>query len=299
MAVAVQQQETYPWLATMDYYRRWLDGFVSILESYLVSLSSPLLTIGIGFSMMDFLTQGQLLQNATIGVIWAFIQTAAVDCQFISMWYKSKIAFQNKHYWQLTGYVILGLVLAFVAFGANAIPSLQHATGVNFSTALQSLGFDTNSLVYARSGVSIVLAIIAAWTRTVVLFDKPQNLQVPDVKSEEESLQQEAENYPEIITEDETMENDSVSDFLNSEEVQELTVSPKVTQPLNKQEVDTGEIKTVNKRVTTSRTRRVPTKSERVMKLLKQKPDLKNVEIAKKVNASVAYVSQIRSQMSA
>lgn len=166
------QQEQYPGLAGLDFARRWMDGFTAVFENLLVSLSSILLTIGIGVSMYDFFTGGQALNNSYLMNGWATIQTLAVDTQFIVMWYRCKLAIKNRNYIAAFGYALLGSALGFVVFTTNAIPSLQLATHQDFNSSIAALGFDAASIVWIRSAVLVVLAIIAAFNRTVITFSQ-------------------------------------------------------------------------------------------------------------------------------
>jgi len=140
-----------------------------------------------------------------------------------------------------------------------------------------------------------------AVTRPALLIDEKPSEENEQLVMLIKDLQQQVsqlQNAQLVMHESDTPPADSVTDFLNSEEIPELTVSPKITQPLSYQEVDTGEIEKVNKKVSTSRPRNASTKSAKVINLLKRNPNLKNAEVAKRVNVSAAYVSQIRSQMS-
>lgn len=167
----LQTNEHYPGLAGLSYARRWLDGFLSIVEGYLMTFSTVLITVGISFSMFDFLTGGTALDNPTVYGWWAAIQTIAIDAQFINMWYRAKCAIRDRRYWQASGYIALGVTLAFVAFGASVIPAIQKGLGMSFTAAIAQTGISPLSLIMARSMVAIMLGVIGAFQRSVVSVD--------------------------------------------------------------------------------------------------------------------------------
>lgn len=161
--LTVEPQETYRGLPEFDYGRRWFEVAISIVESWIIAMSGPLLTVGIGFSMMDFLLNGSLLTNPHVAFAWAFIQVAVVDTQLVSLWHKAKVEYRDRGLWTVAfwGYVVLGLVLASVAFGANVMPSLAKALHVTLG---DGVGI---AILVMRSGVAIILACIAGWQRVV------------------------------------------------------------------------------------------------------------------------------------
>jgi len=175
-------EEKYPGLAALDYCRRYLDGLISILEGYLLTFSTILITVGISFSMFDFLSGGAALANPLVFNIWALIQTIAIDAQFINMWYRLKLAWKTGKKIQAFFYLLLGVILAFVTFGAAVIPALQKSLNLSFDGAIYAAGLSPVILIWARSFVAILLAIIGAFSRTVIVFDKSGMIKNPGAK---------------------------------------------------------------------------------------------------------------------
>jgi len=163
--------------------RRYLDGLVSILEGYLMTFSTILITIGISFSMYDFLSGGTALNDPNVFKVWAIVQTVAIDAQFVNMWYRLKVSLREEKRWQAGGYLVLGVTLAFVTFGASVIPALQKSLGLNFDAAILQAGLNPTAMIWARSFVAILLAIIGAFQRTVIVFDKSGQIKNTEQKS--------------------------------------------------------------------------------------------------------------------
>jgi hypothetical protein len=134
-------------------------------------------------------------------------------------------------------------------------------------------------------------------TPSALLVDEKSAQEIEQLTQRIEQLQEQILQLQQVPVEQSEKEAEEGAE-VNTEPEPELTLSPKITQPLSYQEIDTGEVETVNKKVTVSRPRKAPSKSAKVINLLKRNPNLKNTEVAKKVNVSAAYVSQIRSQLS-
>jgi len=170
-ALNEQEDEKYPYLHGFDYGRRWLDGLISIIEAYLLSMSSILLTVAGGMSMFAFLTGGLSFQPGSQALnLWALIQTIAVDMQFSIMWYKAAQAWRSKRLFTAIGYALLGTILSIVLFEAYAVPSMESTMQKDFQSTMGSLGFDPKMMVFIRSGVAIMLMVVGATNRTFFIF---------------------------------------------------------------------------------------------------------------------------------
>lgn len=148
-----------PLLAGIAGLIRWIEELVNLV-------SGPLLTVGLGIALVDLLTEGKLL--ATVPALlftWAITQAIGVDAQLVAMWDKAHIALRERHYGALVALVVLGLVLAYVAWIAAQVFALQESEGISTSAALARLGMDPALWLIQRTALSVFLVCLAGWSR--------------------------------------------------------------------------------------------------------------------------------------
>lgn len=154
-----QQHKELPMLAGIAALLRWVEELVNLL-------SGPLLTVGLGIALVDLLTEGKLL--ATVPVLlftWAITQAIGVDSQLVAMWDKAHIALRERRYGALVALIVLGLVLAYVAWVAAQVFALQESEGITTAAALSRLGMDPALWLIQRTALSVFLVCLAGWSR--------------------------------------------------------------------------------------------------------------------------------------
>lgn len=155
-------------------------GFIRWAEELANLVSGPLLTLGLGIALVDLLTDGSLLARMPVLLYtWAITQAIGVDAQLVAMWDKAHIALREHRYWSLLGLVVLGLVLAYVAWIAAQVFALQESEGLSEKAALARLGMDSALWLIQRTALSVFLVCLAGWTR----YHAP----APDVETDAEA----------------------------------------------------------------------------------------------------------------
>lgn len=153
------QERELPMLAGIAGFIRWIEELVNLL-------SGPLLTIGLGIALVDLLSDGKLLTSLPVLLyVWAATQAVGVDAQLVATWDRARIAAREHRYWALIGLVLLGAVLAYVAWVAAQVFALQQSEGITTAQALQRLGMDAALWLIQRTALSVFLVCLAGWTR--------------------------------------------------------------------------------------------------------------------------------------
>lgn len=155
----MQTRHELPMLAGIAGVFRWCEELANLM-------SGPLLTVGLGIALVDLLTEGKLLASVpALLFTWAISQAVGVDAQLVAMWDKAHIALREKRYGALVGLVILGAVLAYVAWIAAEVFALQESEGLTTHAALVRLGMDSASWLVQRTALSVFLVCLAGWMR--------------------------------------------------------------------------------------------------------------------------------------
>jgi hypothetical protein len=148
-----------PMLAGIAGLLRWIEELVNLI-------SGPLLTVGLGIALVDLLTDGHLLTALPLLLYtWAITQAVGVDAQLVAAWDRARIALRERRYWALVGLVMLGGVLAYVAWVAAQVFALQESEGLTTAAALSRLGMDSSVWLVQRTALSVFLVCLAGWTR--------------------------------------------------------------------------------------------------------------------------------------
>src|SRR5258708_15685293 len=122
-----------PVLAGIAACLRWLEELV-------VPLSGPLLMAGLGIGLVALLSDGQLLVTAPwLVYAWAISQTVGVDGQLAGAWYRVSVAVSRRRVGVALAFVLLGLLLAYVAYVAALVFATQQAYHLSTAQALARL----------------------------------------------------------------------------------------------------------------------------------------------------------------
>lgn len=155
----MKRSKELPLLAGIASFIRWVEELANLI-------AGPLLTLGLGIALVDLLTEGKLL--ATVPVLlfaWAITQAIGVDAQLVALWDRAHIALREHRYGALVASVVLGLVLAYVAWIAAQVFALQESEGISTSAALARLGMDPAIWLIQRTALSVFLVCLAGWSR--------------------------------------------------------------------------------------------------------------------------------------
>jgi hypothetical protein len=140
-----------PFLAGIAAFLRWLEELV-------VLISGPLLMAGLGIGLVALLSDGALLVNAPwLVYAWAISQTVGVDGQLVGAWYRVSVAVGRRRIGIASAYILLGLILAYVAYVAALVFATQQAYHLTTGQALARLGMDATSWLWQRSAPSSCL----------------------------------------------------------------------------------------------------------------------------------------------
>ena len=170
-----------PMLAGISNFFHWLEEFVVIL-------SGPFLTVGLGIGLVDLLSDGALFLTAPwLLYAWAIAQTVGVDGQLVGTWARVGQAFRRKQWGTVAGFMLLGFVLAYVGFVAALVFGYQQTYHLSTAQALGKLGFDTVSWLWQRTAVSVGLVCLSG----VLRYSKPKAV-MQDVEAEITRIQNEA-----------------------------------------------------------------------------------------------------------
>jgi hypothetical protein len=167
-----------PMLAGISNFFHWLEEFVVIL-------SGPFLTVGLGIGLVDLLSDGALFLTAPwLLYAWAIAQTVGVDGQLVGTWARVGHAWRRQQWGTVAGFMLLGFLLAYVGFVAALVFAFQQTYQLSTAGALAKLGFDTVSWLWQRTAVSVGLVCLSGLLR----YTKPKTV-VKDVEAEIQRIQ--------------------------------------------------------------------------------------------------------------
>jgi hypothetical protein len=154
-----EHEHELPILAGIAACLRWLEELV-------VLLSGPLLMAGLGIGLVALLSDGQLLVRAPwLVYAWAISQTVGVDGQLVGAWYRVSVAVARRRVGVAIAFILLGLLLAYVAYVAALVFSTQQAYHLTTAQALSRLGMDATAWLWQRSAVSVLLVCLSGYLR--------------------------------------------------------------------------------------------------------------------------------------
>src|SRR5215472_14936812 len=144
----------------------WIAGFLRWLEELIVLVSGPLLMAGLGIGLVALLSDGALLLTAPwLLYAWAISQTVGVDGQLVGAWYRVSVAIARRCWGVALAFVLLGLLLTYIAYVASLVFATQQAYHLTTGQALAHLGMDSTSWLWQRSAVSVLLVCLSGYLR--------------------------------------------------------------------------------------------------------------------------------------
>jgi len=128
-------------------------------------VAEGLILLAFAGSSLDVSIGGKLAGISWLAVGWGIVFALGIDTSFILSWVRVRqLAMElgkRRHLWWA---IPLAAGMSFIVFQPVAIQQLQQSMGISFSAALANLGIDLNFLVYARSGVAVLLGAVLAMT---------------------------------------------------------------------------------------------------------------------------------------
>jgi hypothetical protein len=171
-----------PLLAAIAAFLRWCEELV-------VLLSGPLLLVGLGIGLVALLSDGALLLTAPwLLYAWAISQTVGVDGQLVGAWYRVSVAIARRRWGVACAFVMLGLLLAYIAYVASLVFATQQAYHLTTGQALAHLGMDSTSWLWQRSAVSVLLVCLSGYLR----YRAPRR-RVPSLEEQKRAIAEQME----------------------------------------------------------------------------------------------------------
>lgn len=268
-------------LARLEYGLQWVENLIHIL-------TPRLLVAGFVLSMVDLLTHGSLLNAPGMVYAWAIVQAMAVDATLPNMWRLAATRFDNRR-WVSGGFLgFIGAALALVVFAALSIQFLQQAQNITIDQTMLRLGVSPELLAWVRSGSVVFLAgILSVLNRTKVVNirklpaqgESKLNAQEPaqEVNHTQEPLNQ-GEQFTEPLS---------------------ITTKPAGASGrlhvLNPQHTNGLVNGSASGLVVNSSLNGDSSKQARILALASEQPDMKPIDIARRLGVSKGYVSQVLS----
>lgn len=274
-----KQQIEFASLAWLETALQWVENFIHIL-------TPRLLVAGFVLSMVDLLTNGNLLQNGYMIYIWAIIQALAVDATLPNMWRLAFTRFDERRWLAGSILLIIGAGLGLVVFSALAIQFLQQSENLPLNVAMGKLHVSPEILSYVRSGSVVFLAAILSVLNRTKVTPRSQNQAENKTSLQNQALSNQAVNQPQ----NQAVNQASLQTSLQNPSLQnqDETVDPGV----NHKEQNTGQI------VALPGLRLMDygedNKGQQIRALLQGNPHMSPGEIIQLTGASKGYVSRQR-----
>ncbi len=188
--IRMHEEHELPMLAGIANFFHWL-------EELLVILSGPMLTAGLFIGFVDLLSDGQLLFDVPwLLITWAVAQAVGADGQLIGAWARVGKAGRRKDWAALFGFLLLGFVLAYIAFVSALVFAYQEAYHITTNQALAKLGMDTVSWLWQRTAVSVGLVALSGLLRytapKMVAVNHAEQMQMLSEQMELDALKRQA-----------------------------------------------------------------------------------------------------------
>ncbi|HEX8982374.1 MAG TPA: hypothetical protein VF792_06385 [Ktedonobacterales bacterium] len=149
-----------------------ISGFLRWIEELIVLLSGPMLTAGLLIGLVSLLSDGRLLLTMPwLLYAWAISQAVGVDGQLVGAWFRVSVVLSSstlswgRKLLAVAALVTLGLTLAYVAYVAALIFSMQQGYGLTVAQALARLGMDSATWLWQRAAISVFLVCLSGASR--------------------------------------------------------------------------------------------------------------------------------------
>ncbi len=133
-------------------------------QRYLAIIAEVLILLSFAMSGLDVSVGGKLAVIPGLAWAWGVAFALGIDTSFVLAWVRVRQMVMAKRWASLLWGVPLALGMAFIVFQPVAIQQLQQSMGISFNDALGNLGINLGFLVYARSGVAVLLGAVLAMT---------------------------------------------------------------------------------------------------------------------------------------
>jgi len=148
-----------PMLAGIAAVIRWF-------ESLILLVAGPLLTIGLGVAVVDLATNNALLNSVPwLLVAWGIAMAVGLDAQVIAAWDRVGQAFQQRQWFVLALYLVVGVALGYVGYIACAVFGFEHALGYSEQQSLSMMGVNATLYQYQRAFLAVALVTLSALNR--------------------------------------------------------------------------------------------------------------------------------------
>lgn len=158
----------------------WLRSGIRYVLEVLAALSFLLLTIGLVSASWNFLDKDALFGNAPqLQSLWALDQALAIDANLPLTFVALYGAVKRKSWGIVAVYVVIGVMLLFVAAVILGTESLRQALDISLGQAALEIHVPVEVLTLMRSGATIGLVAMSGLNLTVLHVVQKEPVQVP------------------------------------------------------------------------------------------------------------------------
>lgn len=150
---------------------------IHFLLSLISLVSLVLLIIGFVISMSNVMTNGQIVDSASMRNVWAIATSLAIEANIPLMFYHAWQAWTRGNSAEGWCSFLLGLALACVTGMSVGIESLQQSLNIPLTDAIARMHIDLAMLVYFRVGLIILLVIREGYRLFMLLENAPEREQ--------------------------------------------------------------------------------------------------------------------------
>ena len=148
----------------------WYEELLRFIATFVAKTSELLLAAGLVVSTANFLTDGQVLDNAGAAAAWAWVQALALDSSLGISFYYVLQNLKQRDWLKFGLYLVLTGLLTLVAGSITNVDIFSHAIHTTMSNALSRLGFDLGVLSTLRS-IAVVGFVLMSRLKDVSFKD--------------------------------------------------------------------------------------------------------------------------------
>ncbi len=148
----------------------WYERILRFVVTFVAKTSELLLAAGLVVSTANFLTDGNVLNNAQAAAAWAWVQALALDSSLGISFYYTLQCLKQRDWVKFALYTILTGLLTLVAGSITNVDIFSHAIHTTMSNALARLGFDVGLLSTLRA-IAVVGFVLLSRLKDVSLKD--------------------------------------------------------------------------------------------------------------------------------